>query len=160
MFKYTLSKLKSEFKKSFTGILLVCNILIPLAIGAYIYICMDTNSYFGDFVRSIFAIPIFESSSTIGKIARNWGCDFLFAYALLFTLYGYTKDLSVSIRYAAICSTGLELLQMIQVDFLRCGTFDVVDIAIAMIAICFGAALLSCFNHISFNHIKRKERKK
>lgn len=49
----------------------------------------------------------------------------------------------------------LELLQLIQIDFLKCGTFDVVDIVVEMIAICFGATFISCFNHI-----KRKERRK
>lgn len=155
MFGYILQKTKNEFKSRIAGTLLVCNVLIPLAIGAFIYVSLDSDSYFGNFVRCVLTIPIFETNSTITKFMRNWGCDFLFAYALLFALYGCTRVLSVSIRYAAICSTGLELLQLIQVDFLKCGTFDVMDVVVEIIAICFGATFIN-----GFTHMKRKERRK
>ena len=113
--------MKNKFLKRSNGVFFICNILIPLAIGAYVYIYWDSDSYFG---------------------------NFLFAYDLVFALYMSTKNISVSIRYAIMCSIGLELLQLIQVDFLKCGTFDVVDIVIEIIAICFGATILSCYNHI------------
>lgn len=148
MHGHILKKAKNKFKKRVADIFLMCNVFIPLAIGAYVYIYMDGDSYFGNFVRSLFPIPIFRFNSNLGKIMRNWGCDFLFAYALLFALYGCTGVLPVSIRYTAVCSIGLELLQLIQVDFLKCGTFDVVDIIVEIIAICFGATFIGCFNHI------------
>lgn len=143
-----------NYQKRPNGIVIICNILIPLAIGAYVYIYWDTDSYFGNLVRSCSVVPDFEFDSTIMKNMRNWGCDFLYAYALIFALYASTGSLSVSFRYATICSTGLELLQLIQVDFLKCGTFDVVDILIEIIAICLGATFLSCYNHI-----KNKDRR-
>lgn len=115
---------------------------------------MDNDSYFGNFIRKFFNVSMFESNSNIVIIMRNWGCDFLFAYALLFALYMNTKALYISISYSAVCSIGLELLQLIQVDFLKCGTFDIIDIIIEIVAICFGATFISCFNHI-----KRKERR-
>lgn len=155
MHGHILQKAKNEFKKRIADIFLMCNVLIPLAIGTYIYVYVDSDSYFGNFIRSFLSIPIFEATSNIAKTMRNWGCDFLFAYALLFALYGCTRILSISICYTVVCSIGLELLQLIQIDFLKCGTFDVVDIVVEMIAICFGATFISCFNHI-----KRKERRK
>lgn len=155
MHSHILQKRKNKFKKKIADIYLICNIMIPLLIGAYIYVFLDSDSYFGNFVRSFFAIPTAEINSNIAKIMRYWGCDFLFAYALFFALYGCTKAIFVSMRYAAICSIGLELLQLIQVDFLKCGTFDVIDIIVEIIALCFGATFVSCFNHI-----KRKERRK
>lgn len=137
-----------KFTQKANRIFLVCNILIPLAIGAYIYIFWDSDSYFGNFARSVLPIPNTGSDSNIAQIMRNWGCDFLYAYALLFALYASTGNISVSIRYAAICAIGLELLQLIQVDFLKCGTFDVWDILVEIIAICFAATLIGFCNHI------------
>ena len=135
------------FKKS-NATFLLCNIFIPLAIGAYVYIFWDSDSYLGNFVRSVISIPNMKSDSNIMLIMRNWGCDFLYAYAFLFALYASTRSVPIAICYAMMCSIGLELLQLVQVDFLKCGTFDVVDIVIEIIAICFGATILSCYNHI------------
>lgn len=140
--------MKNKFLKRSNGVFFICNILIPLAIGAYVYIYWDSDSYFGNSARSFLIIPKVNLGSNSLRFMRNWGCDFLFAYALVFALYMSTKNISVSIRYAIMCSIGLELLQLIQVDFLKCGTFDVVDIVIEIIAICFGATILSCYNHI------------
>ena len=137
-----------KFTQKANRIFLVCNILIPLVIGAYIYIYWDSDSYFGNFARSILAVPNTGAGSNIAQIMRNWGCDLLYAYALLFALYASTGNISVSIRYAAICTIGLELLQLIQVDFLKCGTFDVWDILVEIIAICFAATLIGFCNHI------------
>lgn len=139
---------KTNVKRISSGIFFMCNILIPLLIGAYIYIFADRDSYFGNFVRSILNLSISETNSNVVIIMRNWGCDFLFAYALLFSLYMNTTNLCISISCTAICSVGLELLQLIQVDFLKCGTFDIIDIVIEIVAICFGATIISCFNYI------------
>ena len=135
---------------------LVCNILIPLAIGAYIYIFWDSDSYFGNFVRSVLAIPNTGSDSCLAQIMRNWGCDFLYAYALFFALYASTRRIPVSICYAAMCSIGLELLQLIQVDFLKCGTFDMWDILIEIIAICFAAIFVGFRDHIKVKNGGKK----
>lgn len=145
---HALLRIKPNFKIITTDIFLICNILIPLIIGAYIYIFVDNDSYFGNFIRGFFDVTMFEFNSNIVNILRNWGCDFLFAYALLFALYMNTKVLCISISYTAVCSVGLELLQLIQIDFLKCGTFDVIDIIVEIAAICFGATFISCFNHI------------
>lgn len=89
------------------------------------------------------------------RIMRNWGCDFLFAYALFFALYVTETDTVMAIKYSAACSIVLELLQLIQVDFLKCGTFDMLDIIVEIIAICIGAIFIS-----SYNHVKNNERSK
>lgn len=134
-------------QKSRDAVFLICNILFPLAMGAYIYVCWDTDSYFGNWVRSFLTIPQIDMDTDIMRIMRNWGCDFLFAYAVFFALYASEKNTAVSMKYAAICSVGLEFLQLIQVDFLKCGTFDIVDMFIELMAICVGATFLSCYNH-------------
>ena len=138
-----------NFTQKTNKIFLVCNILIPLIVGTYIYIFWDSDSYFGNFVRSVLSISNTAPDSNIARIMRNWGCDFLYAYALLFALYASTRTISVSICYAAACSVGLELLQLIQVDFIKCGTFDIVDIVIEIIAIWFAATLISFRYHIN-----------
>ena len=138
-------------------IFLVCNILIPLTIGAYIYIFWDSDSYFGNFVRSILSISNTIPDSNIAQIMRNWGCDFLYAYALLFALYASTRAICVSICYAAVCSVGLELLQLLEIEHLKCGTFDIVDIIVEIIAICFAAALIGFCNHIKKKDWRKKQ---
>lgn len=146
-----------NFTQKTNKIFLVCNILIPLIVGTYIYIFWDSDSYFGNFVRSVLSISNTAPDSNIAQIMRNWGCDFLYAYALLFALYASTRAICVSICYATVCSVGLELLQLLEIEHLKCGTFDIVDIIVEIIAICFAAALIGFCNHIKKKDWREKQ---
>lgn len=135
---------------------LLCNILIPLFLGAYIYIYWDTDSYFGNMARIFLMVPETNISTGAAKIMRNWGCDFLYAYALFYALYANTKREAASIRYAVVCAVGFESLQLIHVEGIKCGTFDVLDIVVEIAAICCGVIVLSIFNFI----LQYKERRR
>lgn len=125
---------------------IICSVLIPLLLGAYIYIYWDTDSYFGNAARRLLMIPESDMNTGLRRIMRNWGCDFLYGYAMFYALYASTKRVSVSIQYAVACSIGIESMQLIKIDYLKCGTFDIVDIMVEIAAICLGATVLSYYN--------------
>lgn len=136
------------------------NLMLPLFIGAYIYVKVGQDSYFGSWIGSLFSISKVAADHVIWIFLRNWGGDFLWAYALFFGLYlsmrGSRKTIWPAMVLASICAVFIESLQLIQLDFLNCGTFDVLDIAIELSAICIGAANLYCICHI--NRKKEKEK--
>ena len=138
-----------NFRNRREGIFVICNILIPLVIGAYIYVCWDSDSYFGNWIRSFLVVPEVGMDTDFMKFMRNWGCDFLWAYALFFSLYSSTKNVIASIRNSVTCSILVESLQLIQIDYVKCGTFDILDILIEVIAVCIGAAFLGWHHHIN-----------
>ncbi len=123
------------------------NMLLPLLTGAYIYIRINQNSYFGNWICSLFSISKIEKNGGIWTILRNWGGDFLWAYALFFTLCFILRGINnaqiCSFVLAVICSISMELTQLIQIGFLKGGTFDIIDIAVEIAAICIGSKFLN-----------------
>lgn len=132
--------------KTHEKIFCLINILLPLLMGAYIYIKINKNSHFGNWICSLFSISKIEYSEGIWSALRNWGGDFLWAYALFFALYlalnGMNNARKHSFILSIICSTTMELSQLIQIGFLKGGTFDIWDIVVEMSAVCLGAILL------------------
>ena len=137
---------------------LICNVVIPLLIGAYIYIYISKDSYFGNFVRHFISIPTNETKTLFRFLMKNWGGDFLWAYALFFALcfsmYPAGFMIKKSSLYTIACSVFVELLQLIQVDFIKCGTFDVLDIIIELFAVLVGVIVFK-----SYMYLIRKDNK-
>lgn len=136
----------------------VVNILPPLLIGASVYIWISQDSYFGNWICSIFPITKFTATGAIWKVLRNWGCDYLWAYALFFTLYIPLKNTPNPIRratlIAAVTAIANESLQLIQIDFLKCGTFDVLDIVVEILAVMIGSIIIYCYKQ---HRLKERE---
>lgn len=140
--------MQNKFKNRCETIFIVFNILVPLAIGAYIYAYWGGDTYFGNWIRRFLTVPKVNIDADIIKFIRNWGCDFIWSYTLFFELYASTKSMVSSIHYAVICSILVESVQLIQLDFVKCGTFDLLDIVVEIIAACTAAIVLSFYYYI------------
>ncbi len=70
------------------------NIALPLLAGAYIYIRIGRDSYFGNLICELFNISKISANSEIREFFRNWGGDFLWAYALFFAVYALRRSFS------------------------------------------------------------------
>jgi len=139
--------------KTHEKIFCLINILLPLLMGAYIYIKINKNSHFGNWICSLFSISKIEYSEGIWSALRNWGGDFLWAYALFFALYltlnGMNNARKYSFILSMICSIFMELTQLFQIGPLKGGTFDIIDIVVEVLGICIG---------MKFLHIKKENR--
>ena len=144
-----------NIRQKFSAETLFCyaNVVASLLAGGYIYICITVDSYLGTFIRWLFPPLVDVTASSVPLFWRWWGGDFLWAYAFFFALVPAARNQPQPRRRAfltcAICATAVECLQLIQVDFLKCGTFDILDILIQLLAVCTGAVLLYCFDQIN-----------
>lgn len=124
----------------------VLNILFALAIGALIYACLGPDTILGRWLCWLSIER--EINSELRAFLRNWGCDFLWAYALFFSLFivngSRTKSLLPSCEVAGITAVAVEASQLVEINGVAWGTFDLLDILIELSAICVGAALLRC----------------
>lgn len=124
----------------------VLNILFALAIGALIYACLGPDTILGRWLCWLSIER--EINSELRAFLRNWGCDFLWAYALFFSLYivdsPRAKACLRAYVLAGITVVMVEVSQLAEINGTTWGTFDPLDILIELSAICIGAALLRC----------------
>ena len=134
------------------------NIIIPLLIGAFIYLHFNQESYFGSLFNFLFQIPKLDINinSNILIFINNWLCDFLWAYSLFYAMYmsyrTHNNAIWATFKITVFFAIFVESLQLIKIDFLRCGTFDILDIIIEIIAIC-----ISIINLKIYLHLKKRE---
>lgn len=128
------------------------NIAVALCAGALIYIYVKPDSYFGNIVCLFFSVKKVKISNVFLFFLKNWGGDFLWSYALFFTVFLYNYNLpkrkTIAVICAFVCSVFVELLQLLTIEGVKCGTFDIVDILIGFIAIIAGLKNLYCFEYI------------
>lgn len=123
------------------------HILLPLLAGALIYILFSKDVYFVKFLP----VPIMEAgalepymlNNPFLKILRNYVPDILWGYALVFALFqamdNNTADINKVLFVAALFSVVMELLQL---SSKVKGTFDVLDIAVMLVAEVFAVFII------------------
>lgn len=125
------------------------HIAIPLLIGASVYIWASEDSYWGNWVSAILPITKIQVNSGVLTVLRNWGCDFLWAFSLFFAIALSIKNHPASTRKSGLLAltvaTATELLQLVHVPGLKCGTFDFFDIIAQLCAVCFGGVILHLY---------------
>ena len=152
-----------QIRRKLPGEVIFCavNIALPLLAGAYIYIKVSPDSYLGCFVRILLPLADTGAAQQVPLFWRWWGGDFLWAYAFFFALYLNARHqkngLRQAVLLASVCAIFVEVLQLIQVDFLKCGTFDIWDIVIELFAVYFGALLLRLFRYINKKKREKNE---
>ena len=130
------------------------NIIIPLLIGAFIYFHFNQESYLGSFFNFLFQIPKLDINinSKILVFINNWLCDFLWAYSLFYAMYmsyrTHNNAIWTTFKITVFFAIFVESLQLIKIDFIRCGTFDILDIIIEIIAICISIINLKIYLHL------------
>ena len=129
------------------------NSLIALIIGLIIYIYIDVDSYLANLINGFIKIEKIQISSNFFQCLRNWGGDFLWSFSLFFSL-----AISVSNKFpvktialiSILFSIIIESLQLIKINNIKCGTFDIYDIISSCFAIWIGLLVLYAFKYIDY----------
>lgn len=126
-------------------IFLFGNIAIPLTSGFLIYLFFYKNTYINTAVESFmgFSLPYFYFNNAFHHFLTCWACDFLWAYALTFSLFfclkSFKSPLPLTFIVSALFSTVIESLQLFGIIS---GTFDIWDILMELTAIAFAVIIL------------------
>lgn len=112
-------------------ILFILNIIIPLFVGLLIYVFLKQGTYINVFLKKYGISPyIAVSDNLLFSIVKNWLCDFLWAYSLLFSINFALKKVKNSILLSAAITLFLGIaLELLQKIGLMGGIFDFLDIA-------------------------------
>lgn len=112
-------------------IFLALNIFISFGIGCFIYAFFKRGTYINSFF-SLFGLSLYVSvpDNLFFSVLKNWLGDFLWAYALTFSMYTVLKKL----KYGLACSAAAAFLTGAALEIAQktgaiSGTFDLVDIA-------------------------------
>lgn len=141
-----MQKTTANHKINFEVLFYLLHIVPPLLIGAFVYIWISEDSYIGNWVNMLIPITKIRGNNGILTVLRNWGCDFLWAYSMFFAIAFSTKEDPASsrksFRLALTVAMTTELLQLIRIPGLKCGTFDVLDMLTELSAVCIGGTIL------------------
>ena len=116
------------------------NIFVPLIIGLAVYIFFKRGTY----INSLISLNMGEVPSCfVIQIIIYWGCDFLWAYSLVFTLYRGLYSLKNGLIYSALsavlCGIFFELFQY--AGYIN-GTFDFFDIFAEITAVIIAVVII------------------
>lgn len=136
------------------------NIIIPLIFGAIIYLRSDGGTYFHDLMGWLHVEWVGSMWGEEIAWLRYWGCDFLWAYALFFSVFMICQTQIKAVLIASACAVAIECLQLIRVDWLRCGYFDILDIIVEILAICIGCAIAWFYKFVERKRRKYNEHRK
>lgn len=110
------------------------NAFAPLAVGLIIYLKMKQSSYISQFVLQYIEVIEYVPKTILGVTARNWGCDFFWAYSLNSVLFYFLRPF----KHKAFIAFGLTallgvILELLQLYGALSGTFDVLDMIFEII---------------------------
>lgn len=114
------------------------NIGIPLVIGLGIYLFCYRTTYINSVFTEVFgfSLPYIYFDNAFHRFITSWACDMLWAYSLTFALYlcfrVFKKPLIITSVTSSLFAIIIELLQINDVIN---GTFDILDIISELVAI-------------------------
>ena len=114
------------------------NICIPLVIGLGIYLFCYKTTYINTAFENAFGFPLpyIYFDNAFHRFITSWACDMLWAYSLTFALYlcfrVFKKPLIITSVTSSLFAIIIELLQ---INGVINGTFDILDIISELVAI-------------------------
>ena len=126
---------------------IILNIVLPIVVGGIIYYFLSPQVIFVKRIDEIWEFPhrqaIVLVNRTFLRFIRNYLMDFLWAYALTFSIFyiwgnnaaGIKKTVVVAFLFSAV----MELLQLMSKIN---GTFDIFDIVMEFLAELFAAFII------------------
>ncbi len=136
-------------KKKFTFYLL--NIGVPLVLGLGIYLFCYKTTYINTAFTDIFGIslPYIYYDNAFHRFITCWACDMLWAYSLTFALYlcfrVFKKPLIITTATSSLFAVTIELLQ---INGVINGTFDMLDIISELGAIILALLMIKRFEKL------------
>ncbi len=122
------------------------SVILPLFIGFFFYVFFKPDTYISGFVREFVLLPAHSATGIFTKCFYNWGCDFLWAYAmnslLVVLLSIYRKPALIAALLTGVTGICLEIFQLFWVFD---GTFDFIDIISEVLAIIISDLIIKKF---------------
>lgn len=117
--------------------IITLNIIIPLTAGFLIYVFLKQGTHINRFL-SLFEINFYMSvpDNLFFSVLKNWATDFLWAYALTFSMYSVLKKYQYGLILSAVSAFLLgAALETAQKTDIISGTFDIFDLAAEAFAV-------------------------
>lgn len=121
------------------------NIAVPLSVGLLIYLFCYKNTYINTAVENFvgFSLPYFYYNNAFYRFLTCWACDFLWAYALTFSLFLCLKSFKSPLLLTFVISVSFSaVIELLQLFGTISGTFDIWDIFIELSAIILAVIIL------------------
>ena len=119
----------------------IANIFIPIILGTIIYFVFRPDTYISIYLRQLFYIAGWNPFSIIGLnypaviYLRNFGCDILWAYALVFAVHYFFDKTTRSLYLTAAICLGFDFfIELLQYINIISGTFDMMDVIVEAVA--------------------------
>ena len=111
----------------------ILNIILPIVIGAIIYVLYSPNTVFVQLLNNYFIIKNLDSN-VVSNVLRNYFCDFCWSYSLAFTIsFIYKDSFSLTTSILVPISVGI-MLEILQLTKIISGTYDILDIISELLA--------------------------
>ena len=122
--------------KRICGIVILINILLPLAAGAAVYWILNPHTYIGEFLSRLFPFQVLGCLPEItggkaGTFIKNYAADMTWAYAFAFSICLVTKSEKKTQRLClGICMIVELILELAQYMHVISGYFDIMDLVL------------------------------
>ncbi len=120
-------------------IVLLCNMICSILLGAFIYYIASPDVLFVSFVNRLLDIQPNAAGIKMGGVffstVRNFVPDFLWGYALVFALSFFIDNNAAGLKKILITALVFSaVMESLQLTVFVGGTFDVLDIAVEFLA--------------------------
>lgn len=139
-------------------LLYFCNIIIPLLLGLLLYFYFRGDTFASQMLEKYLGIT--TQRRVLGEqwlplVLRNYVADFLWAYALTFSVSCFLWDRKTWRFFSALlCGTFATAIEVSQKFGIIQGTFDIVDIFTEFAAIAIAILIINLF----YKGIKKDEK--
>ena len=124
------------------------NIGISLVLGLGIYLFCYKTTYINTAFTNIFgfSLPYIYFDNAIYRFITCWACDILWAYSLTFALYLCFKVFKSPLIITSVTTSLFAvIIELLQINKVINGTFDILDIISELVAISFAIIIIKCF---------------
>ena len=139
----------------------IANIFVPLILGVLIYFLFRPDTYISIFLRQIFheaawgPINGFTVAPAIGVFLRNFGCDLLWAYSLVFAVHFFADSSVMPLRFVFVMCILFEFfIEYLQYIDIVPGVFDIIDMAFEAFASLLASIIILLIIHRGEFHEK------
>jgi glycopeptide antibiotics resistance protein len=116
-----------------------------LLIGLIIYLLFKPHSYISELIYNLLGSSLYiHTDSAFAEILRNYLCDILWAYSLIFVIdYLCECNFLLEIIFAWIFEVVMEVIQIYPIIP---GTFDILDIILEVSTTVVGVCIIIFYN--------------
>lgn len=124
------------------------NVGIPLIVGLGIYLFCYRTTYINSVFTEVFgfSLPYIYFDNAFHRFITCWACDMLWAYSLTFALYLCFQVFKHPLIITSVTSSVFAIIiELLQINNIINGTFDILDIITELLAISLAIIIMKHF---------------